>query len=701
MSFLNLTQMRLARRLTASFGSLIAWLIAIGAVSWWGLGTMNQAALDVQDQTVRARQAQEIIQHLDDITINMWSLAARKDTPARAEHRAGIDAARKSYREKLDSLKQGLTSDAGRQLVTRIEEAVGRSRETNNRIIDLATKGKDVEARDLLATDAQRLNEEVDKTIDAFLEWRQQQLDAAVKGAADDAARVRLALGALIALAALLAGLFAWIITRSITQPVAASVAFLHRLSDGDLTLNVSTDLERRTDEMGDLAKAMQAMVNNLRQALKEVSGGVKTLGSASTQLSGVAGQTSDGVKAVAERASTVAAAAEESSANTASVASSMEETSANLSSVASATEQMSATVAEIASNSEKARSISGQATGQAQAVSAMMQQLGQAAREIGKVTDTITDISSQTNLLALNATIEAARAGAAGKGFAVVANEIKELARQTATATEDIKAQIAGIQSSTGSAITDISAIAGVIEEVGQIVSAIAAAIEEQAAVTKDVARNIAQASAGVQDANDRISQTASVSKSIAEDISGVNAAVSDMRAGGEQVFASAAELSMLAEQLTTVIQRFSFDTSGGGRSEREAPFLLWKDEWNVGVPAMDAQHRQLIALINRLHSAMKRGEAASATEAVLKELIGYTEYHFSAEEQLLARSNYPGLPAQKEAHAKLVAKAKDAHRRWAAGDTRVTQEVMEMVAGWLPQHIVKMDQQYGPHVH
>jgi len=183
---------------------------------------------------------------------------------------------------------------------------------------------------------------------------------------------------------------------------------------------------------------------------------------------------------------------------------------------------------------------------------------LGQAAQEIGQVTETITNISAQTNLLALNATIEAARAGAAGKGFAVVANEIKELARQTAEATEDIKARINGIQNSTGSAVTDIEQITGVIREVGGIVAGIAAAIEEQATVTRDVAGNIAQASTGVREANERVSQTATVSRSIARDIAGVNRAVSDIRQGGEQVQTSAVELSHLAEQLRSQVAQF-----------------------------------------------------------------------------------------------------------------------------------------------
>jgi methyl-accepting chemotaxis protein len=260
----------------------------------------------------------------------------------------------------------------------------------------------------------------------------------------------------------------------------------------------------------------------------------------------------------MAERSNALAAAAEEASSNTASVAGGMDQTTHSLSSVASATEEMSATVGEIAANSEKARDISEQAMHQTQVVTGTMQSLGDAAREIDKVTETITEISSQTNLLALNATIEAARAGTAGKGFAVVAGEIKELARQTAEATEDIKQRISGIQTSTGSAISDIAQITQVIQEVGNLVNSIAAGIEEQSVVTRDVAGNIAQASAEVHDANDQLAQTATVSQSIAEDVAAVNVSVDEIRLGNNQVQDSAARLSELAQQLGGMIDQF-----------------------------------------------------------------------------------------------------------------------------------------------
>ena len=169
-----------------------------------------------------------------------------------------------------------------------------------------------------------------------------------------------------------------------------------------------------------------------------------------------------------------------------------------------------------------------------------------------------ITAISAQTNLLALNATIEAARAGAAGKGFAVVANEIKELAQQTATATEDIKNKIGGIQGFTTMAVSDIEKISQTIKEVNEIVTTIAAAIEEQTVVTKDIAGNIAQAAMGIQEVNSNVAQTSTVAGSIAQDIADVNQAAGEMSSSSSQVKISAAELSKVAEQIQAFMAKF-----------------------------------------------------------------------------------------------------------------------------------------------
>jgi methyl-accepting chemotaxis protein len=346
-------------------------------------------------------------------------------------------------------------------------------------------------------------------------------------------------------------------ISYKLSKPIQEVSKKLHDISsgEGDLTQRI---MVQSKDEIGDLARYFNTFVDKLQNMVKNLSEGVRSVASSSVELSTISSQTAIQVSLMTDKSSAVAAAAEESSINTASVAAGVEQASTNLTSVAGATEEMTATISEIATHSEKARSISAEAGHQAHEVTVLMQKLGVAASEIGKVTETITAISSQTNLLALNATIEAARAGSAGKGFAVVANEIKELAMQTAAATTDIKARIMGVQESTQNAVANIEKITSVVHDIERIIMTIASAIEEQSVVTKEVAGNIAQASYGFRDVNERVTQNASVAQSIAQDISGVNLAVAQIRTGGEQVKMSADELSKLSKQLQSQVGQF-----------------------------------------------------------------------------------------------------------------------------------------------
>ena len=348
------------------------------------------------------------------------------------------------------------------------------------------------------------------------------------------------------------------VLGKVVTQPLQAMMKHISLLAKGNFSAAIDEEQLQRNDEIGAFFHAIAGLQKSLSMLLQEIAANSDTMAAAATQLSTVSSQTANGVRTMSERTSAVAAAAEESSANTADVASGMSQTSTNLSSVASATEEMSATIGEVASSSAQARTISLKAAEQAATVSSMMKQLGEAAEQIGNVTETITDISSQTNLLALNATIEAARAGAAGKGFAVVANEIKELAEQTATATEDIKGRISGVQSSAAAAIEDITRITSVIEETGQLITGIDHSIDQQSMVTRDVAGHIARMSTGVDDSNERVAQIATVSRSIAKDIADVNQIVGELSDSGQQVHSSATELSRMAEQIRDLLQRF-----------------------------------------------------------------------------------------------------------------------------------------------
>ncbi len=347
----------------------------------------------------------------------------------------------------------------------------------------------------------------------------------------------------------------ALIIIKGITGPIEKGVDFAKKMSEGDFTRTLDID---QKDEIGILACALNEMGTNLKKMFEGINAGVETLSSSSTELSAISQQMSAGSEQTSGKSNTVAAAAEEMNSNMTSVAAATEQASTNVSMVATATEEMTSTISEIAQNSEKARGITNEAVSQAKSASERIDQLGKAADEIGKVTEAITEISAQTNLLALNATIEAARAGEAGKGFAVVATEIKELAKQTAAATLEIKEKIAGIQNSTAGTVTEIEQISNVINDVNEIVATIATAVEEQSATSQEIAGNIVQASQGIQEVTENVAQSSTVSGDIAKDISEVNQAAGEISNSSSQVNMSAEELSGLSEKLKEMVGQF-----------------------------------------------------------------------------------------------------------------------------------------------
>jgi len=312
-------------------------------------------------------------------------------------------------------------------------------------------------------------------------------------------------------------------------------------------------------DEFAELSAYMHSFFSNVRTLVRDVNTNSTNLNNSSIGLAKISEKIDAGSSDSAERADAVAAAAEEMSSTMTSVAAATEEAAANVNMMTTATEEISSTVDEIQTSTTNAKKITGDAVLQAADISGKVDELGSAAVDIGKVTETITDISAQTNLLALNATIEAARAGEAGKGFAVVANEIKDLAKQTADATGEIKERIDGIQNSTEVTVNGIKKISEIITEIDTIVSDIAIALEEQSSTMTELTANIVQAGEGIGEVAENVAQSSTVSQQISSDISEVNQSVRDISTGTGDVRHNAEELRKLSTALKTLIEKFT----------------------------------------------------------------------------------------------------------------------------------------------
>ncbi len=353
----------------------------------------------------------------------------------------------------------------------------------------------------------------------------------------------------------LAAGLIGWRITRAIARPVGKIVKVVEAMEKGDLTQRAEV---HQTDELGQLASALNRTCERLRDLMKELSQNANVLAASSEELISTSNQMASGAEEVNAQSTAVAGAGEQLSTNVQAMAMMAEQISTCAGSVAAGVDEMKASINEVSQSCAKESAIAQRANTQAKETREIMARLGDSAREINKIVDIISNIADQTNLLALNATIEAASAGEAGRGFSVVANEVKELARQSAQATEQISRQIDQVKVNTDRSVKAIDEIARVIEEISQIAGSIAAAVEQQTATTKEIASSMAEVSDSSKDVAANIQQMAGGATEVSRNIHGINTVAQLTAAGASETNASAQELAKIAAHLKKIVDRF-----------------------------------------------------------------------------------------------------------------------------------------------
>jgi len=540
-------KLTLGNKLGLGFGLILGLLVFSSAMTY--LKSMKTSQSEASAFEVRFPSLKTAIKLQRDLNYTQvkgrQAILAGSQQGRREEAKKAFDGAWRSVGEdvaELDKLAPRWTLQEDRERLNGVKEQLPALRTVQESVIILAASGgKDavVNAGNESADRATPINIAMKKTLGAMAESLEKLADENRDELKSENRSLNVAMLVTTVAALSLGILVAIFLSRGISSSARVLLGQAEAIAGGDLTRE---DLKVRSrDELGDLTVSINKMSNSLKTMISTIAEDAAEVSEASQKLSATSREITSNSEQTSARANVVSGAAER--------------VSQNLQTVATGAEEMAASIKEIAKNATEAAKVATAAVKVAESTTVTVTKLGHSSGEIGQVIKVITSIAQQTNLLALNATIEAARAGEAGKGFAVVANEVKELAKETAKATEEIGRKIAAIQTDTTAAVEAIVSISGVINQINDISSSIATAVEEQNATTNEMSRNVSEAAHGGGE--------------ITSNISGVAAAAQDTTRGATNTQEAAEKLVATSAQLRRVVEQFTL-TAGANNEVR-----------------------------------------------------------------------------------------------------------------------------------
>jgi len=546
------------RRKFYAFGaSMAAAALLIGAIGYWGISRQTAALDGVTVTSLALRNHLESDMMHDALRGDVLSaLRAGHSGNAQESAQVGTDIVdhAQNFRDHLAANQKLVLSKPIVDALAAVGPKLDAYIQSAEDLVALA--GKDVNAAEAQYGNFLGAFEGLEVAMADVSDLIEKSAVDAKTAADETASLVRNVLIGTILIAVIGLALVIGAMVRAICQPLDSMTDAMSTLATGNLSVDIPA--QGRGDEIGRMAAAMQVFKENAKRA-EQLAAEQRKEAEAKTRRAEVLERhahdfdrnVNAALKAVAAAtgqmqgsATTLSTTAEETSRQAGVVSAASEEATNSVQTVAAATEELSSSIAEISRQVSQSAQIANQAVSEAQRTDGQVRSLAEAAEKIGEVVRLISDIANQTNLLALNATIEAARAGEAGKGFAVVASEVKNLATQTAKATEEIGAQIGAIQEATTSSVAAIQGISGIIAQINDVATSIASAVEEQGAATQEISRNIQQAAVGTQE--------------VSTNISGVTHAAGHTGSAATQMLDATKELAHQSDTLRDEVVRF-----------------------------------------------------------------------------------------------------------------------------------------------